>query len=61
MDPEGSVSCPQQPITAPYPQPDEPNVNLHILFPEHPLQYYPLIFLQVFLSKPCMHFPYQNH
>lgn len=32
-DPEGSVSHSQQPTTAPYPQPDESNVHLHILFP----------------------------
>jgi hypothetical protein len=32
MDPEGSLSCSQQPVTGPYPEPDESNPYLSTLF-----------------------------
>jgi hypothetical protein len=34
MDPKGSLSCSQEPTTAPYPQPDESSSNLPTYFPK---------------------------
>jgi len=31
MEPEGSLPCSQHPTTGPYPEPDEPNPQIHTL------------------------------
>jgi hypothetical protein len=36
MEPEGSLSCSQQPANGPCPEPDESNPHPQILFPEDP-------------------------
>jgi hypothetical protein len=33
MEPEGSLSCSQNPATGPYPEPDESSHQLSTLFP----------------------------
>ena len=66
MEPKGSLSHPQKPITCPYPELDQPSLWPH-LTPEGPLYYYTLTYAQVIQEvsfpqvsppKPCMHLSY---
>jgi len=62
MEPEGSLLCLEEPATGTYSEPDESSPQLYTLFPQDPLQYYPLIYawvlvvssLQVFRPKFCV-------
>jgi hypothetical protein len=48
MEPEGSLSCSQEPATVPYPEPDESNSHPPTVFPEDQFQYYPPIYSHLF-------------
>jgi len=47
MEPEGSLPHSQVPATCPYPEPARSSPYLHILLPEDPFYYYPLIYAWV--------------
>jgi hypothetical protein len=36
MEPEGSLPCPQEPSTVPYPEPDQSNPDHHIISLQDP-------------------------
>lgn len=64
MHPEGLLSCLQQPVTCPYPVPDESCSHIPILFLyfhtyhlTHAHVLSGLFFLQSFSPKPVMYFP----
>jgi hypothetical protein len=47
MEPEVSLSCPLEPATGPYPEPEESNPHPPISFPSNPFQYCPPIYAKV--------------
>jgi hypothetical protein len=44
MEPEDSLLCSQEPVTGPYPEPDESSTYNLILFHQDPFEYYPTVY-----------------
>jgi len=55
MEPEGSLSCSQDPTTDPYPEPTASSPHLPTLFPKDLFQYYLPIYSKVFRIFSSLH------
>jgi hypothetical protein len=61
MEPQGSLTCAQEPAACRYPEPDESNPHYPILRLSYAFQYYPPIYAWVLEMAFFFRFPHQNY